>query len=66
MDAFGRSGGLAVGWKSRQIQISNIWSMESVLGIEVSSLVMGHALTLIIVFGPSQNHIDFWEALLNI
>ena len=35
LDARGRSGGLAVGWKNRGVKMINSWGTEAVLGVEV-------------------------------
>jgi exonuclease III len=35
LDATGRSGGLAIGWNTHSIKISNSWGFESGLGITI-------------------------------
>ena len=34
LDARGRSGGLAIGWKEASVKAINLWGMDSVLGLQ--------------------------------
>ena len=37
LDARGRSGGLAVGWRNCCVKLTNAWGLDSVLGVEILS-----------------------------
>ena len=59
LDARGRSGGLAVGWKNRCVKLINSWGTEAVLGVEVFSEELGMSLLVINVYGPYINRVPF-------
>jgi len=61
MDVKGRSGGLAVGWKSSAMKVLTAWGMESVLGVELMSVDLGISLKVINIYGPYLNRITFWQ-----
>lgn len=48
-------GGAVVGWRSKYIQVLNIWSVDFDLGIEVISKDLSIPLMLKNIYGPSQN-----------
>ena len=64
LDARGRSGGLAVGWKKSCMKLVNAWGMKDVLGVEVFSEELGISLTVVNVYGPYLNRAPFWDSLL--
>ena len=47
LDARGRSGGLAVGWKNCCVKLVNAWGMDVALGAEVYSEDLGISLTVV-------------------
>ena len=63
LDAKGRSGGLAVGWRNNCVKLINSWGSEGVLGVEVFSADLGLSLTAINVYGPYLNRAPFWDSL---
>jgi exonuclease III len=65
VDSKGRSGGLAMGWNTRTIKILNSRGFDSGIGINISMEDMGRCFTVLNVYGPTQDHIPFWENLLN-
>ena len=65
LDAKGRSGGLAVGWKHNCVKLINSWGSEAVLGVEVFSAELGVSLSVINVYGPYLNRAPFWDSLLH-
>ena len=64
LDANGRSGGLAVGWRKCSVKLVNAWGMESVLGADLHCEELGFTLSVINVYGPYLNRVPFWDALL--
>ena len=64
LDANGRSGGLAVGWRKSCVKLVNAWGMNSVLGVELHCDELGFILTVINVYGPYLNRGLFWDDLL--
>ena len=64
LDAKGRSGGLAVGWKNNCVKMINSWGSEAMLGVEIFSEDLGISLSVINVYGPYINRAPFWESLL--
>ena len=63
MDARGRSGGLAVGWKNSCVKLINSWGIEAVLGVEVFSEELGISLSVVNVYGPYLNRGPFWDSV---
>ena len=63
LDAKGRSGGLAVGWKNNCVRMINSWGAEAVLGVELFCADLGISLTVINVYGPYNNRAQFWDSL---
>jgi len=63
LDVRGRSGGLAVGWRTSALKVISAWGMESVLGVEVMSVELGISLLVINIYGPYLNRIPFWDSL---
>ena len=66
LDARGRSGGLAVGWKNSRVKLINSWGSEVVLGVEIFSKELGISLSVVNVYGPYNNRVPFWDSLLQI
>ena len=65
LDANGRSGGLAVGWRKCCVKLVNAWGMDSVLGAELHSEELGFSLSVLNVYGPYLNRAPFWDSLLH-
>ena len=63
VDARGRSGGLAVGWKNCRVKMINAWGTEAILGVEVFSEDLGIPLSVVNVYGPYLNRAHFWNSL---
>lgn len=63
MDARGRSGGLALGWRSVSCRISNSWGCFSCLGVELYSQDLNTSFCLVNVYGPYQDRVVFWDNL---
>jgi len=61
LDVRGRSGGMAVGWKTSVMKVQTAWGMESILGVELRSADLGICLKVINVYGPYLNRITFWD-----
>jgi exonuclease III len=55
VDARGRSGGLATGWKKRKCKLENVWGFISGIGLTIYSIDLGHNLTVINIYGPHQD-----------
>ena len=64
LDAKGRSGGLAVGWRISGVKLINSWGSEGVLGVVVFSEELGISFSVINVYGPYINRVPFWDSLL--
>jgi len=62
LDVRGRSGGMAVGWKTCVMKVQSAWGMESVLGVELRPVDLGSCLKVINVYGPYQNRAPFWDS----
>ena len=65
MDSRGHSGGLAIGWCSRTIKVINDWGFDSGLRIKVFVEDLVSCITIINVYGPSQDRVPFWDNLFN-
>jgi hypothetical protein len=61
LDARGRSGGLAIGWCSRSINILNSWDFDSCLGVDVQVEGLGLEVKIINAYGPHLDKIPFWD-----
>ena len=65
IDANGRSGGLASGWRLRVCRCENLLSISSGLGLEVFVPDLGKILTILNVYGPYQDRVPFWDKVFN-
>jgi exonuclease III len=65
VDAMGRSGGLAIGWNSHNIQVINTWALDSGLGISVLAPDLKDVIHILNIYGPYQNKKPFWDSLLS-
>ena len=63
LDANGRSGGLAVGWKNICVKMLNAWGSEAVLGVDLLFEDLGISLSVLNIYGPYINRAPFWESL---
>ena len=63
MDVRGHSGGLAVGWNTLSISLTNAWGLNSVLGVDLKSVELGFSVTVFNVYGPYLNRVPFWDGL---
>jgi len=63
LDVKGRSGGLAVGWRSSCMKLVDSWGMDSVLCVDVLSADLGITIKVINVYGPYHNRVPFWDAV---
>ena len=62
VDARGRSGGLASGWKVQSCRCDCSWGINSGVGLVVWDSVLGKALTILNIYGPYLNRASFWGA----
>lgn len=65
MDVKGRFGGLALGWNSQSVKVTNCWGLESGLGISISVPELEEVFQILNIYGPYQNRVLFWDNLLN-
>ena len=61
LDARGRLGGLAMGWRVASCHLSNSWGSESYLGTDLYSQELNSKFHLFNVYGPYQNIVSFWD-----
>ena len=66
VDARGRSGGLASGWKMQSCRCDCSWGISSGVGLNLWIAEIGKTLTIINIYGPYLNRVSFWESLLNL
>jgi hypothetical protein len=59
LDASRRYGGLEIGWKTQNINLSNSWGMDSLLGIMISLSELEKNIHIINIYGPCQNRGPF-------
>ena len=59
MDARGRSGGLAIGWKEALVKAINLWGMESIIGLQYHALDLQSTFTVLNIYGPYLNRVTF-------
>ena len=64
VDARGRPGRLATGWKVRSCRAENVWGFGLSLGVDLFYEDLGKSLSLINFYGPYQDKVPFWEGLL--
>ena len=55
LDAKGYSGGLAIGWNTRNVLALNVWGMDSVLGMSFRALELVVTFDVINIYGPYLN-----------
>lgn len=65
VDVAGKSGGLAIGWLTKQIRCENIWGIQSGIGASVYSRETDRTFTVLNIYGPYQDRLPFWERLFN-
>jgi exonuclease III len=63
VDARGRSGGLATGWKKRNCKLESVWGFVSGIGLTLFSTDLGRNLTVINIYGPHQDRQIYWNSL---
>jgi len=63
LDATERSGGLAIGWNTHSIQVTNSWGFESGLGITILLSELEDFLHIINIYGPCQNRGSFSDKI---
>ena len=66
VDARGRSGGLASGWKVQSCRCDCSWGIYSGVGLLVWDSELGKALTILNIYGPYLNRASFWDTLFNL
>jgi len=64
VDASGCSGGLASGWKFKNCNVENVWSVEFGIGPKMFVEDLGNFLTFLNIYGPYQDRVNYWESLL--
>jgi len=64
LDARGRSGGLATGWRTKDFKCANMVGFDSGLGVQLFSVEFGKLLTVLNIYGPYNNREAFWIDLL--
>jgi exonuclease III len=64
LDARGRLGGLAIGWRARSIKLINSWAFDSGIGGDFLVEGIGKEFRIINVYGPHTDQSSFWENLL--
>eukprot|EP00253_Pinus_taeda_P016512 PITA_16512 len=65
LDAHGRSGGLALGYRTHTIKLHNCWGGMGHLGVDISSAELGIHIWILNVYGLCQNKPAFWQNLLS-
>lgn len=65
VDARGRSGGLASGWKVQSCRCDCSWGIFSGVGLEVWDTEIGKTLTILNIYGPYLNRASFWDSFFN-
>jgi len=63
VDARGRLGGLATGWKKTNCNLEIFWGFASGIGLTILSTDLGRSLTIINVYGPYQDRQRYWNSL---
>lgn len=64
LDVNGRSGGIALGYNPRSINLCNIWGGMGYIGANIYSFELGIDIRLINVYGPCHHCEVFWEQFL--
>jgi len=62
--ANGRSGGLALGYNSRTLNLCNCWGGLRHIGADIFSINLGLEFQVINVYGPCQQRPTLWDHLL--
>jgi exonuclease III len=63
IDATGRSGGLATGWRTRSIKLLNSWALNSCLGVDIFVEGLGKGIQILNIYGPYLERTPFWESI---
>ena len=63
MDSKGRSGGLLVGWRTRNFLLVNAWAFPSGLCVVLHSIELQLELSFINIYGPYSDRELFWTNL---
>lgn len=66
LDAKGRSGGLAIGWKMTSCRLINSWGVSSCLGVDLYSQELNSEFRLFNIYGLYQNREVFWDCLFSL
>lgn len=66
LDARGRSGGLASGWRVSSCRCVCSWGISSGVGLEVWDAELEKTVTILNIYGPYLNRARFWDSLLNL
>jgi hypothetical protein len=61
LDANGRSGGIALGYNTRSINLFNSWGGSGHIGADIFSADLGIEIRLINVYGPCHHRPEFWD-----
>jgi hypothetical protein len=64
-NSFGQSGGLAIGWNTRLVKVTNSWALDSCLGVDLQMEGLGQELRILNVYGLYSDRAPFWASLLN-
>jgi len=64
LDAFGRSGGLAIGVNNRVAEIKNIFGGRGFIGFDINAHSAGRDIRIINVYGPCTDRANYWRSLL--
>ena len=54
----------SIGFNNRTIKIENIWGYEGLLGVYITSIKLDAPLSLINIYGPSQNLVGFEDKIM--
>jgi hypothetical protein len=61
IDAIGRLGGNVTGWNKCSFTLTNSWAFPIGLGTSFFSLDLGKDITVLNVYGPYMDRMDYWD-----
>jgi hypothetical protein len=66
IDVVGRSEGNMNGWRKCSFYLTNSWAFSTSLGTTLSILDLGKELTLLNIYGPFLDRVEYWDKVFNI
>lgn len=64
LDAYGRFGGIAIGFSNKTIDLIKMWGCRGFISVDIYSISLETELRVINLYGPCLDRANFWRRLL--